>query len=1810
MKTFGIRIKFLVFVFVLFCTEKVWCQVTCSPPIDDACDDKCGGVSIGLSTDTNSFFCQGQIVSLQIDKLKTSDFDSFYVYWCDGFTDSYGPDLTTLTHTYDISEDDICKRRETKYYIWVVGKKICDEGASCREIGVDLKIRHKPRAIFDYTNSVCINNKVDFINLSCNVDETLSDAYLWTFHDGMTSTSKNASKIYTSPGTYTVKLKVKNGCGEHEIKQIITVVDYPDAVVNISAAARDSIVCIGDTITLINKSNQWSNTNWIFLGTNNVPVNVLTDTTRWKLDKKIRNLEKRLPIDTIIYLDTIKFVVLEKTVPNRPLKFQLKSMNACGTVYWTWNLKVVTAPIITLDAPSLECESASYSPVPVVTGDVNSYSWTFPGGIPATSNQKVPGAIFYGSPGTYIITLKADAECDTITRSVQLVVNSRDPVTITDPNKIFCQSNSPDTLRVDRTGGTWTGQGITNTSLGIFDPSILSPGSYPITYTVGTIGCQSIANITLQVVASENVIISDTILCKNTPVTQLAANPSSGIWSGHLAVTSSGLFYPNLSGIGDFSVVYIYQDANGCNIEKNIQVTVEAFPTIAARDTSIVCVGSGTISLTEVLNITANPSGGTYGFFLGNDSVSNIIDLKDYNVSVLPVTIIYKRNQCEVRDSAFISFREKPVLSITNDTIICIDELSFELVSNISGGEWSGPGIDKSTGIIDLNAAGQGVKNYSYLYQPYPSCEQMQSMKITIKDPGSTLTAGPNEEICQGPVAFTLSGNMPSGGEWTGVGVNETTGQIDLTLLKLDSLYMYKYCLEDASIQGCEACRSKMFIVHSLPIPLFDIDGLTCINEDITIIDQTPGNNTILFNLGDGTTSNKDTMTYQYTNQGNYTITLQVTNPFLCSASTSEQIYITTRPISAFTLLDDEGCAPFELILSNQSSGDGISYLWNINNTTYTDAIPPSIILDNITKDSIFIISLAVTNQCGPVSYEDSILVHPYPIVDFGLSEQSGCSPLTIDFANTSLGSPTAFFWDMGNGNIYTDSIPPSQTYTTPNDRISTYNILYVGTNLCGIDSLTKEITIYPPDITAFIEAPGLPLCQYDTLVLTAFSTPGAINTWKLIAPDGTLSGTNGDLATFEMTQSGNYTAILYASRCGTDTDTVIVNVLPAPFVDFELPAFVCSGSPVSFINLGVSIGGVLWNYGDGNTDASGKHVYNTPGIYSVTLNAFSLINNCPFSVTKQIRVIGLPTASFTPSTFSGCEPLEISFANSSTSNSNFDWNFGDMTSNSSTQNPTHIFQNDGTFQVKLTVYDAFGCFSDTSILNIIVHPKPESKFTFPNQKYCHRYDSIPFNNLSTGSVGQEWILNGQAFNTLNITWLPLDSGIFNVALIAESTFGCKDSSSQILEILPSPTSSFVTDKENGCEDLTVNFTNLSASATQYIWDLNNGTFSVEKDLNYTFTSPGIYYVRLISLIDNGCPSDASLKTITVHPKPVAEFDIQKDSVCGAPMFVEFINNSIGNIDNVWYVNGSMLNQNPNFNHIFGSASTNDISLIIQNEFLCADTIHKTLDIYLQPKADFEVRKQACEGEILMIENKSTNAVSYLWNIESQGTTTVSQPELIFEASGTYGITLIATYNAFCKDTFSLAVPIRIYDSPTADFDYQGGYDENILGEVRFNNLSIDYDRSLWDFGDGNMSDEESPVHEYDINRNLLVKLTVYNDNNGLYTCIDSITKPVAPEWITTFFAPNALSPEYGDGDVKVFKPVGVGLATYKINVYSPWGQSVWTSDKLENTSPSESWDGTYQGAIVPQGAYSWMADVTFVNGIRKVYKGSVTVVR
>ncbi|MBL0084096.1 MAG: hypothetical protein IPP37_17465 [Saprospiraceae bacterium] len=141
--------------------------------------------------------------------------------------------------------------------------------------------------------------------------------------------------------------------------------------------------------------------------------------------------------------------------------------------------------------------------------------------------------------------------------------------------------------------------------------------------------------------------------------------------------------------------------------------------------------------------------------------------------------------------------------------------------------------------------------------------------------------------------------------------------------------------------------------------------------------------------------------------------------------------------------------------------------------------------------------------------------------------------------------------------------------------------------------------------------------------------------------------------------------------------------------------------------------------------------------------------------------------------------------------------------------------------------------------------------------------------------------------------------------------------------------------------------------------------------------------------------------------------------------------------------------------------------------------------------------------------------------------------------------------------------------------------------EVQFNHLCRDFTSLLWNFGDDFTSTELNPMHVYNINRPITVVLYAYHHNDGLYTCTDSLPKTIEPEWIKTFYAPSALAPDHGDDLVKVFRPVGVGIAQYHISIFSPWGEKVWESTELdEDGSPTGEWDGSYKGKIVPQGLH------------------------
>ena len=106
------------------------------------------------------------------------------------------------------------------------------------------------------------------------------------------------------------------------------------------------------------------------------------------------------------------------------------------------------------------------------------------------------------------------------------------------------------------------------------------------------------------------------------------------------------------------------------------------------------------------------------------------------------------------------------------------------------------------------------------------------------------------------------------------------------------------------------------------------------------------------------------------------------------------------------------------------------------------------------------------------------------------------------------------------------------------------------------------------------------------------------------------------------------------------------------------------------------------------------------------------------------------------------------------------------------------------------------------------------------------------------------------------------------------------------------------------------------------------------------------------------------------------------------------------------------------------------------------------------------------------------------------------------------------------------------------------------------------------------------------------------------------IKKPIAPEWIISFEVPNAFSPDFGETEIQVFGAVGSGVEEYYLNVYSPFGKLVWSTSELEEGHPSGRWDGIFNDQMVPQGSYTWEAQVLFVNGETDFKQGTVTVLR
>ena len=116
------------------------------------------------------------------------------------------------------------------------------------------------------------------------------------------------------------------------------------------------------------------------------------------------------------------------------------------------------------------------------------------------------------------------------------------------------------------------------------------------------------------------------------------------------------------------------------------------------------------------------------------------------------------------------------------------------------------------------------------------------------------------------------------------------------------------------------------------------------------------------------------------------------------------------------------------------------------------------------------------------------------------MSQNYGCSPITIEFLDNITGNTDSIIWDFGDGSpiqIYSqfnDTIFHAFTYYGTSD--TTYTITLIGVNGCGTDTAQQSVTVYPNTVNAFFNVDTLAGCAPLSVSFIDYSTGNDSCTW------------------------------------------------------------------------------------------------------------------------------------------------------------------------------------------------------------------------------------------------------------------------------------------------------------------------------------------------------------------------------------------------------------------------------------------------------------------------------------------------------------------------------------------------------------------------------------------------------------------------------------------------------------------------------------------------------------------------------------------
>ncbi len=889
-------------------------------------------------------------------------------------------------------------------------------------------------------------------------------------------------------------------------------------------------------------------------------------------------------------------------------------------------------------------------------------------------------------------------------------------------------------------------------------------GTYSQTYVLPT-GCDSTSEITLIVNPLPTIDAgTNQIACDGDPITLNATGASTIVWDN--GVSNGVPFTPS---VGTVTYTATGTDANGCVNTDVVDVTINPLPTATIAGTITVCEGDAapTITFTGAngtapYTFTSNINGGANQTVTstGNTATvtapTGVAGTFDYNLVSVSDASTTGCSQAQP-DVATVTVNPLPTATIAGTVTVCEGDVAptitftgangtvpYTFTYNINGGANQTVTSNGNTATVTAPTGTVGTFDYNLVSVSDASatgCSQAQVDVATVTvNPLPTATIAGTITVCQGDAAPTITftganGTAPYTFTYNINGAaNQTitsTGNTATVTVPTVAVGTFDYNLvsvSDASATGCSQAQVDVATVTVNPLPTATIAGTVTVCEgDVDPI--------ITFTGANGTAPY--TFTYNINGGANQTVT-----------STGN-----TATVTAPTAVS--GTFDYNLVSVSDASATGCSQAQVDVATVTVNPLPTATIAGTATV-------------C------------------------EGDAAPTITFTGANGTAPYTFTYNINGGaNQTITSTGSTATVTAPTGTVGTFDY-----NLVSVSDASTTACSQAQAGTATVTVVSLPTATISGTVDVCLGAP---------EPVITLTGANGTAPytfTYNINNSTNVTVtstgntatinvptvaagvfnfnLVSVSDAGAtgcsqaQTGTATVTVLDLPTVFAGNDFVVCEGDQAVLTGSGAT--SYVWD--QGVTDG----VFFTPPGTTTTYTVTGIdANGCTNTDDVVITVEPLPVVSFVGDVLSGCEPLTVTFTNTTPGSlDNCTWTLGDGTTLTGCGSVSTTFNTPGMYDVTLTTTSTSGCTASATYTDYIyVEAIPVASFTPSSSSVSNLNTEIHFENTSVGATDYNWTFgDGTPSTTQESPWHTFpseDPGSYNVELVAYSPLGCSD---------------------------------------------------------------------------------------------------------------------------------------------------------------------------------------------------------------------------------------------------------------------------------------------------------------------------------------------------------------------------------------------------------------------------------------------------